>query len=390
MSDTDTDTDTDLPAPTDTDRIAQLEQTVASLTAQLEVLTSATTNAPDTSDEPSPTPTDEGGTSVVPTRRNLFRLAAGAAAAGGAIAVAGSTPAAAADNQSVLIGNTRTQGDTGRTSTIVDYQNTNGPQKLVGGIANQDANIFLVRDRTSGLVIINQLNVSAYPAAVAGYAYRAVSHGVYGFSGVGGGYGVVGSGSADSTGVLARGGQANLKLENEGDAPTARTDAHSRGEVVSDSEGRLWYCTVAGSPGTWQLLATAGAVGAFTAIAAARVFDSRFSTNFPAGSNRTVSIKDQINVDSGVVTTTDIVPAGAKAITANITITNTVGGGFVAVNPGGDAVVKASTVNWSASGQTAANAGVFALNSNREVEVIAGGPAGSSTDALIDVTGYYL
>lgn len=63
-----------------------------------------------------------------------------------------------------------------------------------------------------------------------------------------------------------------------------------------------------------------------------------------------MSVEDARSLDTGAVTTADIVPAGAVAVTANVTVVNTVGAGFLAVNPGGDTEVKAATVNWYARG----------------------------------------
>lgn len=376
----------ELPRPTDADRIAQLERTVADLASQLtetqrELSRRRATAATEYDETAEP--------AREPSRRNLFRLAAGAAAAGGAVALAGARPAAAADGDPVTVGASTTQGDFSGSTTVIDYANGSGPQ--VGmGLNTASANIFLARDRPGGLIPISGPDASSFPAAVAGYAHIAVENGVYGFSSVTNGNGVVASGGASSTGLLARGGRSNVRLENAGDAPTARSDAHLRGELIADSTGRLWYCTADGTPGTWQVLATAGANGAFTAIASARTFDSRFSTAIQTGTNRTASIKDQIDVDTGAVSTADLVPAGATAITANITITRTTGVGFVAINPGGDTVIKASTINWTADNVTVANAGVFALGGDRQLQVLAGGPPGGSAQVIVDVTGYYL
>ena len=79
------------------------------------------------------------------------------------------------------------------------------------------ANGFLVRDNPGVVMVINP-DSSLYPAAVAGYAYRAVDNGVYGFGGKVGGYGVVAQGSTCATGLLARGVKSNVEMYNEGSA----------------------------------------------------------------------------------------------------------------------------------------------------------------------------
>jgi hypothetical protein len=65
-----------------------------------------------------------------------------------------------------------------------------------------------------------------------------------------------------------------------------------------------------------------------------------------------------------------------------------VGGGYLTVNEGGNTTVKASTINWTASGSTVANMITVRLNATRQVTVVSG-PT-SSTDFVLDVVGYYL
>ena len=58
------------------------------------------------------------------------------------------------------------------------------------------------------------------------------------------------------------------------------------------------------------------------------------------------------------------------------------------MNPGGDTVEGASTINWSAAGQTLANGVALTLNGSRQLTVVAGGPG--STNFIIDISGYWL
>jgi hypothetical protein len=91
------------------------------------------------------------------------------------------------------------------------------------------------------------------------------------------------------------------------------------------------------------------------------------------------------------VVSADVVPAGATAISCNVTVVNTVGGGFLTVNPGGNLTVGGATVNWFATGQILNNGVIVQINSTtREVTVIAGGTTGTRTDFVIDVTGYFI
>ena len=75
-------------------------------------------------------------------------------------------------------------------------------------------------------------------------------------------------------------------------------------------------------------------------------------------------------------------------MSVNVTVTGTVGTGFLAINEGGNTVIAASAINWFGPDQTAANSIIVPVNSTRQVTVIAGG--GGSTHFILDVSGYYL
>ena len=130
------------------------------------------------------------------------------------------------------------------------------------------------------------------------------------------------------------------------------------------------------------------------AISPARVYDSRKTNPGPqsilsTGNSRTISVANQYDVNTAALVTADVVPAGATAIAYNLTVVNTSAAvGFLTVNAGGNTVVAASSINWSGSGATLANASVVKLNANREVTVICGG-TNASTNFIVDVVGYY-
>lgn len=105
--------------------------------------------------------------------------------------------------------------------------------------------------------------------------------------------------------------------------------------------------------------------------------------------SRTVSVANSLNATTFAQETANIVPAGATAITANVTVVNTVGGGFLSANPLGDTVVHAATINWYEGGQILDNGVTLRLGGDRQLTVIAGGSQGAQTDFVIDVTGYF-
>ena len=88
------------------------------------------------------------------------------------------------------------------------------------------------------------------------------------------------------------------------------------------------------------------------------------------------------------------IPAGAVAVTYNLTVTDTTSTGYIAVYPADIVWPGTSSVNWTAPGTTLANGGTVAVglfNGPGEVEVHVG-PAGglAGTDFVMDITGYYI
>ncbi|HTO86255.1 MAG TPA: hypothetical protein VMR54_01845 [Thermoanaerobaculia bacterium] len=84
------------------------------------------------------------------------------------------------------------------------------------------------------------------------------------------------------------------------------------------------------------------------------------------------------------------IPANAAAYSLNITVTNTLGPGFVKVYPTGGVVPTVSTINYNGSlppGQAIANAAIVPAGTpNGSITVVAGV---SGTDLLIDINGYW-
>ena len=196
--------------------------------------------------------------------------------------------------------------------------------------------------------------------------------------------------------VAANGGRAQLGLFGDVVNPLTTLPAvmHYEGEIAYTLSNELIVCVANGTPGTWRRLASTTTAGAFSAIAPARVYDSRKALPGPqsplaTGASRTIFVCDQRNTGSGVVLAAGVVPLGATAIAYNLTVVNTVGSnGFLAVNEGGNVVVGASAINWFASGQSLANASVVKLNASRQITIICGGTA-TSCDFIVDVVGFY-
>ncbi len=128
----------------------------------------------------------------------------------------------------------------------------------------------------------------------------------------------------------------------------------------------------------------------FHPITPVRAYDSRitaYSVNgpIPNNSSRVVDISAGHDLITGAVTLADAVPAGATAITYNLTSDASTTVGFVAITPGNAGTFATSALNLN--GTPLANGGTVAIAGDRTVKVFVGG--GGSTQIIIDVTGYY-
>ena len=199
--------------------------------------------------------------------------------------------------------------------------------------------------------------------------------------------------SPQAYGLVVAGRRATIRLRRPSgtqSAPPSRFDFHNDGEITLDANNDLWVCVTSGNPGSWRKLAGPAAAGSFHPITPVRVFDLRVaaipsSGRLAAGSSRTVSVATAYD-SGGAVAASDVVPAGATAVTFNVTSVLADGPGFLAVAPGGTTSVATSTVNWTTAGDVVANGGVVGLDGARGVALLCG-PAGA--DVILDITGYY-
>jgi hypothetical protein len=117
----------------------------------------------------------------------------------------------------------------------------------------------------------------------------------------------------------------------------------------------------------------------FYAISPARVYDSRLGGGpINSGQTRTISVATS-------TTSISVVPASASAVLYNLTVTNNSGAGYLALFPAGTTWPGNSSINFVSS--TVANGGMVALGGDRQVNVFC---SGTTTDFIVDITGYYL
>jgi len=336
-------------------RIDELTKTVEALQARLAA-------TPCTS-EPRSAPTTG-------SRRDVLRLAGTTAAAMAGGVLATSQPATAASGDTMFIGHTN--------AALNQTSLTPGTgSHSLGNPLTVDPTLMWVDNRTT-------------PNS-AGVGLRCDGKGV---NGVGlwanndsGGAGVLASGGV---GVRALGTKAAFQLRGTNPAPPTRSDSHLDGEIDIDSNGDVWLCVVAGTPGSWRKIGGPSSAGSFHAINPVRAYDSRWSggTRISSGENRLVSVASGHDLTTGAVNAADVVPARSTAVAYNVTITGTQASGFLTVAPGIAITVTASSINWSSDGLNLANGAIVAIDPSRQVRVFAGG--GGSTDFIIDITGYFL
>jgi hypothetical protein len=309
-------------------------------------------------------------------RRRLLRTlalgAAGAAAAGAAVALGNPGTAAADDGDPLTVGATNTHAS----ATNVNY--SGATQAASFNIQSGDqtaANDGILNGlfANAGTTLLGVASGNGNQnIGITGWSKKPLGTGVVGFTGGAGAYG----------GEFF-GGLAEVRLRPGGEAPITLTNAHAVGELYEDATGELWLCTAAGSPGTWRQIAGPTTAGAFHAISPRRVYDSR---EVPAG--KLSPNEDRVlSVANSTDGTLDVVPPFATAVTLTFTVTGTEGTfGYVSVRPEGTPYQNTSSINWFGPDQNLATTVVTALGGDRQISVLG---AVARTHIVIDVVGFY-
>ena len=294
-------------------------------------------------------------------RRNMLR-GLGAAAAGAAVGgLAFARPAGAIDGNTLIIG---TPGQTAQSNTT-----------LVASGYTKDTNVgmFHLTDDAS------QSNILTI-----GTIFTIIANNNDGFT----------NGAAISATNQALKLSAPIPLKMNDTAARVQT-VGTRGMFMQEN-GALWFCVASSGSQRWRRVAGPTGAGGFNAITPIRVYDSRAANPagnvgiLNSGSNRTISVADSRN-SSGEVIQTNSIPAGALAVTANVTVTGTTGiGGYLSINPGGNTSEATSSINWFGAGQNIANGLTLTLNTSRQLTVVCGTGTGSNTHFIVDISGYYL
>jgi hypothetical protein len=180
-------------------------------------------------------------------------------------------------------------------------------------------------------------------------------------------------------------------------SPDVQTKSSSIDRIIGHGQQHNIGVTLIGGTTAQIVAAMIGYVGppVFVPIVPARVYDSRLDMSpdangrLAAGSNRTISIADGRDVVTGAVDVPDAVPEAARAVAYNLTAAAPQAVGFLSITPGGAAETASSALNWGPTSPAVANAGIVGVDDDRRVKIFAGGP-GSSTNFVVDITGYYI
>lgn len=405
------------------DAVAQLRAQVEALSARLEALEASPRVSPNGSDDGGRTGNHHGPQS----RRDLLKLAGAAAAGAAGTVLLRSVPAAAINNQPVLLGNSTTN-DAGTTTDLFPTTATFPSPLLqatgqgVDPTTTVTPTISTTAPTTQSIPLIGAIGAGGilpvigtspadYPgfAPIQGVGGKAtvngspVSEGLNGWgggkSGMGvtgesdSGFGVVGGSGGIDLAALGAGRILQLSLPNDLllTPPTGPPKYNNPNdfEQVRDARGILW---LSGAGGTWRRANTLRfdtPVGT-AAFAPIRIIDTRDGTG-TAGSGLTPGQPLQPGVTYTFGPFSGL-PIDAIGIVGNLTAAGFTGAGFITIFPAGVAVPGTASVNFSppfaSSGWGNAFAVGFGTGANARKISLQLSNNGITSHAVVDVTAY--
>ncbi|MFJ4666507.1 PKD domain-containing protein [Kitasatospora purpeofusca] len=122
---------------------------------------------------------------------------------------------------------------------------------------------------------------------------------------------------------------------------------------------------------------TSSEAAGYTPVGPTRLVDTREVLRHPVSGWATIGL--DVAGQAGV-------PAGARAVALNVTVTNTRSDGHLTVYPGNAPAPSVSNLNFR-SGQTVANAVIVPLDASGKINLLNG--ASGWADMIVDVVGYY-
>lgn len=147
------------------------------------------------------------------------------------------------------------------------------------------------------------------------------------------------------------------------------------------ADGTLY---VASSDGTLTAIVADPKPSGFYAVSPCRVVDTRGAAGVPVGG----PALDALTVRTMRIAGNCGVSPAAKAVSINVTVTQSGASGSLNIYPAGTQNPLTSLTSY-ASGKTRANNAIAALNQAGEVDVLATQDAGTSVHVIIDVNGFF-
>ena len=346
-----------------------------------------------------PAPTSESASENLPVeRRKILRWAGAAAAsavAGGAVIGPLAAPAAAADGDPLILGQSN-QTSTSFTDVgmgglppfglqlrSVPAAGANTGKALLSlrplgnlpvGIAIEDT--LSHQPATTGIIVTADTGVVA--ASPAGTAIEATSVG---------GTGIVAYSVNGSVLHLERPPQTQY-------ASAAARPVHLAGDLDTDTNHDVWWCTADAdapmtdpAPGHWRKVAGPATAGALHALSPpVRIYDSRPGLAPVSVGPKTPMVTPQDRMIA-VNANNSAVPSGATAVLVNVAVTDTTGTGFLGLFPVGSPWPGTANVNWDHPNATVSNLAMTAVDADASFTVHAGG--NGQLHIVVDLLAYY-
>ena len=176
--------------------------------------------------------------------------------------------------------------------------------------------------------------------------------------------------------------------------PTSSTINFPAGDIRANNfivpvaaDGTIGAVYVAATAGTVNLVVdisgyfTAGGGAQYHTLSPARILDSRIAQGLAGPVPCLIPQTLQVTGTGGV-------PAGASAVTANLTVTGQTARGFVAAGPTISPDSPFSNLNFP-TGDNRANGLLVPLSGTGSLQLVYGATTGSTAQLLLDISGYY-
>ncbi|HEV7720206.1 MAG TPA: hypothetical protein VGO60_02930 [Iamia sp.] len=376
------------------DELALIRQQVEALQARIDQMEAERPGPADpAAASPGPTPAPEP---LRVGRRRAIAGLAGVAAAGTAVALASSSPVAAANGQPLLVG---VNNNSASVPTLLTH--TGGNVAGTYGLGVVESTITGVDTRRAALFGVAR--GTAFASGLRAVGVGPMVHGVVGVSSEGNGGNFSSAAteqpavvaiSSSQFGLMARGPDGAVRLWPEVPVPTTFATSktgtlYMQASQADDplSQGALWVCVKGGAPGTWRKVSAHNSAGALHILPTpTRIYDSRPGTS-PTGvgpktplvggdAPRTLDLKQN---SSGV-------PAGATGAVVTVLLVNAaIGDGNFTIWSNDKLKPPANTLVWGGSGKRFTTQTITAVDAQARVKI----DASRQTDVVIDVVGFY-